>query len=126
VLDPATRIVKFTSAGGPPLTIFRTDLTTSVVEASGVPFGMFGNADYEECEFQCDSGDRLLMFSDGAIEIRNSEGRLLGVEGLVEIVQSLGYPQNPIRIESLQNALLTYSNEISLDDDLTFLEVRFS
>jgi len=126
VLDPATRIVKITSAGGPPLTIFRSDFTTAVIETSGVPFGMFGNADYEECELQCSSGDRLLMFSDGAIEIRNSEGQLLGVEGLVGMVQSLGYPKSPIRIESLQKALLTYSDEISLDDDLTFLEVRFS
>jgi len=50
----------------------------------------------------------------------------LGTEGLIGILNSLEYPKSGIRIEPLQEALLSFSNGIRLDDDLTLLEVRFS
>jgi serine phosphatase RsbU (regulator of sigma subunit) len=66
------------------------------------------------------------MFTDGAIEIHDAAGCMLGTEGLIGILNSLEYPKSGIRIEPLQEALLSFSNGIRLDDDLTLLEVRFS
>lgn len=126
VVDPATGRVKFTSAGGPPLLHFHKNRIPSLIEASGCPFGMIEGADYEESVFQCASGDRLLLFSDGAIEIHNSQGQMLGTEGLITILNAQSYPQEQIQIAALHEALLTYSNDIRLDDDLTFLEMKFS
>jgi hypothetical protein len=51
---------------------------------------------------------------------------MLGTERLVDILSSLRYPEAGLSIEPLQEALLTYSNSIRLDDDLTLLEARFS
>lgn len=126
VVDPECRTVRFTSAGGPPLLLFRTDRTTALIEAAGWPFGMADDADYEESELQCAAGDCLLLFSDGAIEIHNAGGDMLGTDGLSAILRNLSYPARPLPIEALHEALLTYSNEIRLDDDLTFLEMRFT
>jgi len=86
---------------------------------------MIDDAVYDEIQFQCGSGDSLLIFSDGVIEILDADGHLLGTEGLISILKSLEYPESRIRMESLQKALLTSSNEIRLDDDLSLLEVRF-
>jgi PAS domain S-box-containing protein len=126
VLDAARRTVRFASAGGPPLVLLRGDGRREAVEASGWPFGMADDADYDEMELACAPGDCLLMFTDGAIEIHDAAGTMLGTEGLLDILASQGYPGEGIRIEALQEALLTYSNEIRLDDDLTLLEVRFT
>lgn len=126
VVDPASRMVRFASAGGPPLLLFRPDRTTALIEASGWPFGVADDASYEENEFQCAAGDCLLLFSDGAIEIYNARGEMLGSDGLTGILRGLSYPQQPLPITALHEALLTYSNDIRLDDDLTFLEMRFS
>lgn len=87
---------------------------------------MTADAEYEESEFPCDSGDSLLLFSDAAIEIQDAAGELLGTEGLIRIMKTLAYPQSPIIIESLQEALLTASNEIHLNDDLSLLEIKFT
>jgi serine phosphatase RsbU (regulator of sigma subunit) len=87
---------------------------------------MITRAEYEESEYSCASGDSLLMFTDGAIEINNSAGGMLGTDGLLGILKSLGYPESCISIETLEAALLNYSNGIRLNDDLTLLEVRFS
>ena len=91
-----------------------------------MPFGMFADAEYDEMEFPCASGDCLLMFTDGAIEIQDAGGHMLKTEGMVNILKAFGYPQCNIQIELLQKALLSFSNGIRLEDDLTFLELRFS
>ena len=126
ILDASRRNVRIVSAGGPPLVLVRSDGRTEQLSAPGVPFGMIADASYDDREIQCASGDSLLMFTDGAVEIHNADGRMLGTEGLVGILNSLGYPESGISIEPLQEALLTYSNSIRLDDDLTLLEARFS
>ncbi len=126
VLDVFKMKVRIASAGGPPLVLVRSNGHTKQVSASGLPFGMIADAEYEESEFSCESGDSLLMFTDGAIEIHNAAGGMLGTEGLLGILNSLGYPKSYIRIEPLEEALLNYSKGIRLDDDLTLLEIRFS
>lgn len=108
------------------MVLLHSDGRTDQLSASGVPFGMIADVDYDESEFLCASGDSLLMFTDGAVEIHDAHGRMLGTEGLVGILNSLGYPESSLGIEPLEEALLNFSNGIRLDDDLTLLEVRFS
>jgi hypothetical protein len=45
---------------------------------------------------------------------------------LIDILKDLGYPRSGPRIEPLQEALLRFSNGIRLEDDVTFMEIRFS
>lgn len=126
VLDAAGRSVRIASAGGPPILIFKEDGTVEEIELPGWPFGVADDAEYDEVELRCDSGGSLLLFSDGAIEIQDAGGRLLGCGGLLDILRFQEYPGSGINIKNLHEALLNYSNDIRLDDDLTFLEIRFS
>lgn len=126
VIDAAGKRVRIASAGGPPLVLVHADGRTDQVSATGLPFGMIADAGYDETEIMCTSGDSLLMFTDGAVEIHDAAGRMLGTEGLIGILNSLGYPESSLRIEPLEEALLNVSGMIRLDDDLTLLEVRFS
>lgn len=126
VIDAAGKSVRFTSAGGPPLLLFKATGECQEIEMPGWPFGMAADAEYEESEFPCDSADSLLIFSDAAIEVQDAAGELLGTKGLIKIMKSLTYPHAPIKIEPLHEALLTASNEIRLNDDLALLEIRWS
>ena len=51
---------------------------------------------------------------------------MLGVEGLIAMLKAFGYPRKALRIESIEEELLKYSNSVRLEDDLTFMEVRFA
>jgi phosphoserine phosphatase RsbU/P len=126
VLDATRRTVRIASAGGPPFVVVSSDGRVEQLSAPGLPFGLIADADYDEIEYRCDPGDSLLMFTDGAVEISDAAGRMLETEGLVGILKDLGYPARSIKIDRLEEALLNFSNEIRLDDDLTLLEVRFS
>jgi len=80
---------------------------------------------YKEQMVELEPGDSLLLFSDGAFEIRNARDELLGVDGLAKILTNLDYPQKQLNMDELQEELLKFSNEIRLQDDITIMEVRF-
>ncbi len=126
VVDAGNRNLRLSAAGAPPVVIFRSDGGFEQVESPGLPFGMMEDAQYDELGIELSAGDRLLLFSDGAFEIHNAQDELLGVEGLIRILQRLGYPGTPIKTDALETELLKFSNAIRLDDDLTFIEVHLA
>jgi sigma-B regulation protein RsbU (phosphoserine phosphatase) len=125
IVDLNERVFRFTSAGGPEVLLMHADGTHQCIEAPGMPLALMEDSSYEQTVIEVDKGDAILLFSDGAVEIKNSEGKMLGVDGFVDVLKKLGYPKKPIRMDALEEELLKYSNEIRLKDDLTLLEVRF-
>lgn len=125
VIDARQRTLRFAAAGAPPVLIVRAGGAVEQLESPGLPFGMMAEAAYDELEARFDRTDCLLLFSDGTFEIHNAKDELLGVEGLVRILKESGYPQSGIQMAALEKELLTFSNAIRLEDDVTFIEVRF-
>jgi sigma-B regulation protein RsbU (phosphoserine phosphatase) len=125
VVDARTRVLRVTAAGGPPVLVLKPDGSTNELGAPGMPFGIVEDSQYEEVSADLAGGDRALMFSDGAIEVHNAEGEMLGVEGLLRILKAQGYPETALRSEAVEEELLRFSNAIRLDDDVTFMEIRF-
>lgn len=125
VIDAGGRTLRSVSAGGPPGLAIRANGTIEEVGTSGLMFGMMEDAAYEASEARFDPGDRLLLFTDGAVEVHNAQDEMLGTQGLVRILQEVGYPARGLQISAVEERLLTYSNSIRLTDDLTFIEVRF-
>ena len=72
------------------------------------------------------SGDCLLFYSDGAVEIATPAGPLLGVDGLEEVLKGLGYPTKQVELAAVEQELLARSNCIRLEDDLTLFEIRIA
>ena len=56
---------------------------TEVIEATGLPLGLFDEADYDEFRFRMKPGDMFVFFSDGILDARNRKGELFG-RGRVE------------------------------------------
>ncbi len=125
VIDASTGTVLLSGAGGPSPLLIRANRTTEKIECPGPLFGVMEEVPYKEQILELDQGDSLLLFSDGAFEIRNARDELLGVDGLAKILTSLDYPQNQLNMDALQEELLKFSNEIRLQDDITIMEVRF-
>ena len=124
LVDLNKNVFRFASAGGPEIVLFHTDGTYESSNSGGLPLGLMSDTGYEEFSTEFHQGDSFLLFSDGAVEIENAEGKMLGSEGLIEILKSRDYPQSPLKMEALEDALLKYSNSIRLEDDLTIIEVR--
>lgn len=126
LIDVAAKTVRFSCAGGPPPLLLWSGDEVRSLQVRSLPFGAFNHADYQEQAFTWEPGDCLLMFTDGAVEIHDADRQMLDTEGLIRLLKAMGYPRTPIDIKALQAALLNYSNKIRLDDDVTFLEIRFA
>ena len=124
-VDLKRNVFRFASAGGPEAVLIHADSTYKCLKSAGLPLGLMSDADYEEFSAEFHQGDSLLIFSDGAVEIENADGKMLGAHGLIEILKSRDYPQSPLCMEALEEVLLKYSNSIRLKDDLTIIEARF-
>jgi serine phosphatase RsbU (regulator of sigma subunit) len=126
LVDASRREIVFTAAGNPPPLLVRAAGGFEQVECAGLPLGVMEDAPYEEITLELSPGDRLLLFSDGAIEIHNAENKLLGADGLIAILKDQGYPSSDIQVSAVEEQLLKYSNAVRLEDDLTLIEIRFS
>jgi hypothetical protein len=89
-----------------------------------LPLAIMEDAEYEELHVELRDGDRLLLFSDGALEISNAADEMLGLDGLIGMLKRQGYPAADLQMEVLEEDLLKYSNCIRLADDLTLIEIR--
>jgi phosphoserine phosphatase RsbU/P len=125
VIDARQRTLRLVSAGGPAGLAARCNGAIEPLDAAGLPFGMMEDAEYDETETRFDQSECVLFFSDGAVEIHNAQGELLGDQGLIRILKGVGYPASGLQINVVEEQLLRYSNDIRLPDDVTLIEVRF-
>jgi sigma-B regulation protein RsbU (phosphoserine phosphatase) len=125
LVDLEEMCANLTFAGGPTPLLFGADGKLRVLEGAGIPLGMPIDAVYEEQTVAIHPGDCLLAFTDGVTEITDVDGELLEVEGLVRILEEIGYPESR-DFKALEEKLLTVSDRIRFGDDLTFLEVRLN
>lgn len=125
LVDLGDRVFRFSGAGGPQVLLMHPDGAHESLECPGLPLGVVEDAPYEETTVDVRQGDGLLLFSDGAVEVSNAAGGILGIDGLVGLLRKQGYPRSAIRMEALEEELLKYSDAIRLEDDLTLVEVHF-
>lgn len=125
LIDLKNNLITIVSAGNPYPLFVRNGNRFECLDCSGFPLGMIDDFSYEEKSFAFQSGDCMLLYTDGAFEIFDTNRRILGEEGLSSLLQEIGYPNENLSFKTVEEKLLNYSNNIRLEDDLTFLEFRF-
>lgn len=90
IVDLLTGIVEYSAAGSPP--IFRYDYkedSVSELELPNIPIGIFDDFQFRGSRTDLNSGDSLLIFSDGAYEGENLRGKPYGIPRLKRMFKSL-------------------------------------
>ncbi len=103
VIDSETRTLRFENAGHCPPIVLRGDSTTLLTEG-GTVLGIFPHAPYEDRSFALQSGDCLLLTTDGVTEAANEGDEDFGTERVAAsalAARSLG--ANGIRTRILED-----------------------
>jgi len=130
VIDARNATLRLAGAGGPPPLIMDKNGNPKKFKSKGITLGVMEDipdaAAYHEQTVALAPGDAILIFSDGAFEIHNGKDELMGLDGFINILTDLNYPRKPLKMDALELALLKFSNDIRLQDDITIIEGRYS
>lgn len=86
-----------------------------------LPFGIIEDAGYQQTDITFMPGDMLLMYTDALIESHGSDGRQIGLRGLVDRLNSLGTDEPDVIIPALIEHLADEDQNDLTDDDVTAL-----
>jgi phosphoserine phosphatase RsbU/P len=121
--DERRRVFRIANAGLPePICVHNGEVSS--VEASGLPLGMFENAEYEERTVACDAGDMVVFYTDGITETVNMEEQEFGSERLEKVVrENAGENANQV-VNEIFYAVSAHARGLRAFDDQTVIAVR--
>ena len=118
ILDPATRTLKFSSAGHLRPLLIENSHAQFLDTERGLPLGI-GPGGYSEAQVQLAPGSRLLFYSDGITEATNPEDDEYGAERLEK-----HFRRTDASAESILEDVRTFANGAGLHDDATVILVK--
>jgi serine phosphatase RsbU (regulator of sigma subunit) len=122
-LDIATGHLRWVNAGHPaPLLIRDRRVIQALDSPTTLPVG-FGGGTPVISEHKLRRGDRVLFFTDGAVEEHQSGGEQFGMERLAEFVERAGHMSENVQemVRSLSHALVQARGGVTSDDTTLFL-----
>jgi sigma-B regulation protein RsbU (phosphoserine phosphatase) len=122
-LDLVTGEMKYANAGHEwPVILFASG-GKETLPSSGLPLGMYETIEYDEERVRLSRGDLLFCYTDGATDQRQPDGKRLGEEGLIEIVEG----KADLPCEELAETVGKWigAELLDVDDDMTLLALRF-
>lgn len=117
--------VSAANAGHPPVLVRagKDGTLRQEVREGGIPLGIMPSVEYPRMDFELDSGDQVLIFTDGANEAINMEREAFGLKRLEDLFKAhTGTPEE--LVVKIQNAIEYFRHPQDPSDDLTLLSFK--
>jgi sigma-B regulation protein RsbU (phosphoserine phosphatase) len=127
LLDVRSRLFRFVCAGHPAPLYFPHDGAPRLLsDAPGFPIGLFPDSQYDETGIELSKGDRILLFSDGLVEMENASEEAFGAERLAQSVAAARALPLDAMLESVIAAVESWSGASGRRDDLSLVAFELS
>jgi len=94
------------------------------IEATGLPLGLFDEADYDEFTFNAKPGDLFVFFSDGILDARNRHGQSFDRERVEAIVAGCANKSADCVVNSIFDAVTEHAAGVDTFDDQTVVAIK--
>ena len=119
----ATRVLHYTNAGHNPPVLYRGDAAMPL-EGGGMVCGVDGETTYHESDIPLQTGDVLLLYTDGLTEARNVQEELLGLERVGRVIRQNRDRSAADIIQLLRDEVRRFIAGHDQTDDLTVVLVK--
>jgi sigma-B regulation protein RsbU (phosphoserine phosphatase) len=109
---------------GLPRPVYVHDGKNSVIEATGLPLGLFDEAEYDEFRFKMKPGDMFVFFSDGILDARDRSGEMFGRGRVEKIIAECGSKSADCVVDRLFKAAAEHSAGVETFDDQTVVAIK--
>ncbi|HMH01270.1 MAG TPA: GAF domain-containing protein [Terriglobales bacterium] len=123
IWDDPNRTLQVANSGL-PRPLYCHDGKIEVIEATGLPLGLFDDAEYDEFTFRAKPGDMFVFFSDGILDARNRAGDMFGRQRVEEIVGKSWEFSADWVVDSLFKAVAEHAAGVETFDDQTVVAIK--
>ena len=123
VWDDTNRTLQVANSGL-PRPIYCHDGKIEIIEATGLPLGLFDDAEYDEFKFKAKPGDMFVFYSDGILDARNKAGDMFGRTRVEQIVTKCADESPDCVISSIFKAVAEHVGGEEAFDDQTVVAIR--
>jgi sigma-B regulation protein RsbU (phosphoserine phosphatase) len=123
-LDLDSRTMRYICAGHNPPLLRRAAGVLERLEVGGLPLGVMASALFEQGAVTLDSGDLLVVFTDGVTEAENELQEEFGEPRLLDVVRSLGAGTAAEGLKIVMSAVDAFVGRTRQHDDITTLVMR--
>jgi len=95
-----------------------------VIEATGLPLGLFEEAEYEEFMFRAEPDDVFVFFSDGILDAANRAGELFGRTRVEKIIAECASDSAESMVKSIFKAAAEHASGVETFDDETVVAIK--
>lgn len=126
IIDPRTRSLSYACAGhNPPLLVDRQTQVRELDQAQAPPLAVDPTQTFPETSVTLQSGDTLILYTDGITEAVNPAGERYGRDRLLSCVKE-DVPNAQHIVDCVVNKLIGFTGGRSPDDDQTLLAMRIA
>jgi serine phosphatase RsbU (regulator of sigma subunit)/pSer/pThr/pTyr-binding forkhead associated (FHA) protein len=123
-LNPETGELYYINAGHNPPLVARNDGSVIELESGGFPLGIMPKAEFESGKIRLESGESVIIFSDGVSEAESVDGEEFGMERLTKVVRNNMQKSAAGIRDKIESALSTFTTTAPANDDITLVIVK--
>jgi phosphoserine phosphatase RsbU/P len=123
VWDDTDRTLQVANSGL-PRPIYCHEGKTEIIEATGLPLGLFDDAEYDEFTFRAKPSDIFVFYSDGILDARNQDGNMFGRTRLEKVVTECADGSAAALIDAIFSAVGKHVGGEEAFDDQTVVAIR--
>jgi len=124
VLDPGSGRLTYANAGHCPGLLLRADGEVDWLTRTGMALGVVDDAAWEEEQVDLESGDLLVLYTDGVTETPDPDGALFRMPRLQLAVQAYR-SAGPVEIlESVLDEVATFAQDARIQDDIALIVLK--
>ena len=127
VYQKSTGLLRYASAGHPPalaVTVDGRTATATALSTKCLPIGVMADAEYVSETHRIPQGGRLLLFSDGAYELIDTEGQWWTLEDFIEVYTEC-VAQEHCSLDALVTRLQNHAADGNFLDDCALIQLTF-
>lgn len=125
IMDTVTRTMHYVSAGHNPPFLYRHRTgEIEKLEADGIALGVMEDIELEEKEITLETGDVVVLYTDGVTEATNLQEQDFGEDRLMEFLTTHHELSAQELIAQIQQRVLAFTGEAPQFDDITLMVVK--
>lgn len=123
ILDVSSHTLQYSSGGHEYPFLIHSNESHQRLKIGGIPVGVMENQHYEEETVELKPGNKLVIYSDGIIDSRNSEDEEFGEPRLEQLLIKNSNQSAQQIMDTIFDASLEHSKESQLFDDMTMVVI---